>query len=44
MRPKGFRLALERRWLDDNSLVATALDHESELWKSVGMHLDIEAD
>ena len=44
MRPKGFRLSLERRWLDDNSLVATALDHESELWKSVGMHLDIEAD
>jgi exopolyphosphatase/guanosine-5'-triphosphate,3'-diphosphate pyrophosphatase len=43
LRPRGYRISLDRHWLEDNHLVATALESEAELWKSVGMQLEIAA-
>jgi exopolyphosphatase/guanosine-5'-triphosphate,3'-diphosphate pyrophosphatase len=40
--PGGFRVSLARRWLEDNHLVATALENEATLWASLGMRLAID--
>jgi exopolyphosphatase/guanosine-5'-triphosphate,3'-diphosphate pyrophosphatase len=37
---KGFRLEVETAWLNENSLVALALDAEREQWGSVGFALE----
>ncbi len=39
-KPRGFRLEVDRAWLEDHSLVALALEAEKEQWSSVGMSLD----
>ncbi len=41
-RGKGFRLHVDRAWLEKNTLVANALDAEREQWESVGLSLEIE--
>jgi len=41
-RPNGYRLRLARGWLEDNTLVAHALDEEREQWEAVGLKLDLE--
>jgi exopolyphosphatase/guanosine-5'-triphosphate,3'-diphosphate pyrophosphatase len=38
---KGFRLEVDSAWLNDNSLVALALDAEREQWSSVGLSLEL---
>jgi exopolyphosphatase / guanosine-5'-triphosphate,3'-diphosphate pyrophosphatase len=38
----GFRLRIERAWLEDHTLVWHALEEERELWKSVGLELELE--
>ena len=42
-RGRGFRLALEPRWLEDHSLIAVALEAEREQWASVGLELELAA-
>ena len=39
---KGFRLAIDAKWLADQTLVAHALDTEREQWESVGLSFDVE--
>ena len=41
-RDNGFRLSIERDWLEDHTLVWHALDEERDLWKSVGLELELE--
>ena len=41
MRPKGFRLEIDGRWLEENTLVAIALEREREEWDSVGLELEV---
>ena len=38
---KGFRLALDAKWLADQTLVAHALDGEREQWESVGLSFEV---
>jgi exopolyphosphatase/guanosine-5'-triphosphate,3'-diphosphate pyrophosphatase len=40
-RPAGYKLRIDRAWLEDNTLVAHALDEEREQWASVGLELDL---
>jgi exopolyphosphatase/guanosine-5'-triphosphate,3'-diphosphate pyrophosphatase len=40
--PNGYRLRIDRDWLQDNTLVGHALEEERELWKSVGLELQLE--
>jgi exopolyphosphatase/guanosine-5'-triphosphate,3'-diphosphate pyrophosphatase len=39
--PSGYRLKIDRNWLDDHTLVSHALDEEREQWKSVGLDLEL---
>ena len=39
---KGFRIALDPRWLAENTLVAVALEAEVAQWASVGMHFQLD--
>jgi exopolyphosphatase/guanosine-5'-triphosphate,3'-diphosphate pyrophosphatase len=41
-RDNGFRLGIERDWLEDNTLVWHALDEERDQWKSVELELELE--
>ncbi|HXF79795.1 MAG TPA: exopolyphosphatase [Usitatibacter sp.] len=36
----GFTLSIDSKWLDDNGLVAAALEAEREQWESVGLTFD----
>ena len=38
---KGFRLAIDGKWLADQTLVAHALDGEREQWESVGLSFEV---
>jgi exopolyphosphatase/guanosine-5'-triphosphate,3'-diphosphate pyrophosphatase len=40
--PNGYRLRIDREWLANNTLVGHALEEERELWKSVGLGLELE--
>ena len=40
-RSKGFRLAVDARWLADQTLAAHALDGEREQWDSVGLGFEL---
>jgi exopolyphosphatase/guanosine-5'-triphosphate,3'-diphosphate pyrophosphatase len=37
----GFAIDLPQSWLDDNALSAAALDAEADLWKKIGMRLEV---
>ncbi len=37
-----WRLRLDRDWLEQHTLVAAALDHERDEWKSVGYELEVD--
>lgn len=39
----GYALELPREWLEDNPLTADALVSEAEVWKAVGMRLQVSA-
>ena len=41
-RESGFRLRIQRDWLEDHTLVWHALDEEREQWRSVGLELELE--
>jgi exopolyphosphatase/guanosine-5'-triphosphate,3'-diphosphate pyrophosphatase len=38
---KGFRLEIDARWLEGQTLVALALEEERAQWESVGLSFDI---
>jgi exopolyphosphatase/guanosine-5'-triphosphate,3'-diphosphate pyrophosphatase len=37
----GFAIDLPQSWLDDNALSAAALDAEADLWRKIGMRLEV---
>ncbi len=39
---RRWRLRLDRAWLEQHTLVAAALDHERDEWKSVGYELEVD--
>ena len=39
-KPKGYRLEVERGWLEHNTLVAHALEGERHEWDSVGVSFE----
>jgi exopolyphosphatase/guanosine-5'-triphosphate,3'-diphosphate pyrophosphatase len=39
----GFSVEVPQSWLDDNPLTGAALESESEIWKAVGMKLQVAA-
>ena len=41
-RPGGYRLRIPQDWLEDQTLVAHALEGEREEWRSVGLLLELE--
>lgn len=41
-RPAGYGLRIARDWLDDQTLIAHALDEERGEWRSVGLELELE--
>ncbi|HUQ29512.1 MAG TPA: exopolyphosphatase [Usitatibacter sp.] len=42
-RPDGYGMRIDRAWLDDNTLIAHALEEEREMWKTVGQHFELSA-
>ena len=40
-KPKGYRLEVERGWLEHNTLVTHALEAEHEQWDTVGVSFDV---
>jgi exopolyphosphatase/guanosine-5'-triphosphate,3'-diphosphate pyrophosphatase len=38
---KTFRLAIEEKWLDDNTLIALALEQERDRWQEAGLGFEI---
>ena len=41
-RGKGFRLRIDRSWLDKHTLISLALESERDEWESVGLELQLE--
>jgi exopolyphosphatase/guanosine-5'-triphosphate,3'-diphosphate pyrophosphatase len=39
----GFTIEVPQAWLDENPLTGAAIDSESEIWKAVGMRLQVSA-
>ena len=40
--PNGYRLRIDRAWLENNTLVGHALEEERGEWKAVGLELEVE--